>query len=292
MTASGPTPAPPELPPLPATLGDRRLTPANGRVADLRLRGLLAADRFVAPAWQRVAAPLADLRAAPAGARDRQLLHGERFGVLERRDGWAFGFEARDGYVGWVRTEALGADAAPTHWVAARATHLYPAPDLKREPELALSFGALLRVEGDAGRFLALADGRFAPAPHLRALGDWLSDPVVGALVLLGAPYLWGGNTAEGIDCSGLVQAGFRAAGRRCPGDSDLQAAAVGRALPEGRAPRRGDLLAWPGHVALAAGRGRLVHANALHMAVVLEPLADALARMGPPRLRRPGPAR
>lgn len=274
------------------TATDRRVLAANGRVAHVALQGQVAAARFVAPEWRRIGPPLADLRAAPGGARDRQLLHGARFGVLEIRDGWAFGLAEADGYVGHVAAAALAGGPAATHWVAAPATHLYPAPDLRREPLMALSFGARLTVAGVAGAFARTDGGAFAPRVHLRPLGDWLADPVAAARQLLGTPYLWGGNSREGIDCSGLVQAALAATGRPCPGDSDQQAAALGRPLPAGSPPRRGDLVFWPGHVALVAGRGLLIHANAFHMAVAEEPLAAALARIGPASLRRPAALR
>jgi cell wall-associated NlpC family hydrolase len=271
---------------------DRRTLAANGRVAHADLAGRVAAERFVTPEWLRVTATLADLRAAPGGPRDRQLLYGARFGVLEQRDGWAFGLAADDGYVGHVAVAALAAGAAATHWVAAPATHVYPAPDLRREPLLALSFGARLTVVAEDGRHARTDGGGFVPLVHLRRVGDWFADAVAAARCLLGTPYLWGGNSRDGIDCSGLVQAALRAAGRPCPGDSDQQAAGVGRPLPPDAPPRRGDLMVWPGHVALVAGRGRLIHANAHHMAVTEEPLAAALARMGQPRLRRLPPLR
>lgn len=272
---------------------DRRLLPANGRVAEAGLAGRVEALRFVEPEWTRIALPLADLCAAPGGARDRQLLFGARFGVLERREGWAFGRAAYDGYVGYVAEAALGPDGEPTHWVAAPATHLYPAPDIRRSEVAALSFLSEVTVADIRGRWAETAEGLFLPLPHLRPLAERMADPVAAALLLLGTPYLWGGNSRAGIDCSGLVQAAFRACGRPCPGDSDLQAAALGRPLPPGTTARRGDLLFWPGHVAIAAGRGRLLHANAHHMAVVLEPLAEAVGRIaaaggGEPALRRP----
>ncbi len=151
---------------------DRRTLAANGRVAHADLAGRVAAERFVTPEWLRVTATLADLRAAPGGPRDRQLLYGARFGVLEQRDGWAFGLAADDGYVGHVAVAALAAGAAATHWVAAPATHVYPAPDLRREPLLALSFGARLTVVAEDGRHARTDGGGFVPLVHLRRVGD------------------------------------------------------------------------------------------------------------------------
>lgn len=271
---------------------DRRLTPANGRVAHVSLRGQVAADTFVEGELARVAAPLADLCAAPGGARDRQLLAGAAFLVLERRDGWAFGRAEADGYVGWLAEAALAGWVAPTHRMAAPATHLYPAPDLKARETARLSLGAHLTVTGATGAFLRTDTGAFVPAAHLRPLGAWEDDPVRVAESLIGTPYLWGGNSRDGIDCSGLVQAALFACGRPCPGDSDLQAAALGRPLPAGAALRRGDLAFWPGHVGWLADAGTLLHANAHHMAVAAEPLAGAVARIaeaggGAPAFRR-----
>jgi cell wall-associated NlpC family hydrolase len=255
------------------------MTPFNGRVADVALRGTVVAQAFVTPEAQAVAAPLADLCAAPAGARDRQLLRGARFGVLDRRADWAFG-QAEDGYCGWVPEAALGPWHAPTHWVAAPATHLYPAPDLKAPELAALSLGARLTITATAPGWLHEACGAWLPAPHLRALDDRAQDPVAVAESLLGTPYLWGGNSRAGIDCSGLVQLSCRVCGLPCPADSDMQARALGDPLPPATPLKRGDLVFWRGHVGWMADDATLLHANAHHMAVVVEPLADARARI------------
>lgn len=261
--------------------GDRRETPANGRVAARHLAGRVAAERFVQPVLHRVTRPLTDLLRAPGGARDRQLVLGEGVEVLEVHDGHAFGWAVRDGYVGYVRAEALcEATAAPTHMVAVPATHAYTAPDLKRPEICGLSFGSRLCVVAQHGAFVETAEGWFVPEPHLRPPDAPFSDPVSVADLFLGAPYLWGGNSIWGIDCSGLVQAAFLACGHPCPGDSDQQARALGAALPAGSPPRRGDLLFWRGHVALVAGPGMLIHANARSMSVAREPLDEAIARI------------
>lgn len=259
---------------------DRRLTPANGRVAALRLKGLVEAERFTEGRPAAVAVPVADLLAAPEGARDRQLLLGAAVTVHEERGGWAFVEAARDGYVGYLPAGALGPPLAATHIVAVPATHLYPAPDIKARETAHLSFGARLRVVSAAGAFYETETGAFVPRVHLRPANRPFTDPATVAQLFFGAPYLWGGNAIGGIDCSGLVQAAHLACAIPCPGDSDLQEAALGQPLPEDEPLRRGDLVFWRGHVAMAVDGATLIHANAHHMAVAYEPVAEAIARI------------
>lgn len=255
---------------------DRRLTPANGRVAALALAGQVSAERYVAGEPRSVTAPLTDLLATPLGPRDRQLLKGTAVTLFEERDGFAFLQSARDGYCGWVAAGALGPPVTPTHRVAARATHLYAAADIK-SPDLAhLSFGAELAVIAEGRRFWETPDG-FVPKVHLRPLDQPFRDPVTVAQLHFGTPYLWGGNSVLGIDCSGLVQAALLACAIPCPGDSDLQRS-LGTETTG--APQRGDLWFWPGHVALLVDDRTLIHANAHHMATAYEPLAAATLRI------------
>ncbi len=257
---------------------DRRFLRAAEGVAHDSLRGTLDGVRFTSGDWRQVAAPLADLWVTPGGARDRQLLPGARFCVLTTQGGWAFGYDGDDGYCGWVDAGLLADAVLLTHWVASAGTHLYPQPDIKVPERAALPMGARVCVTAFEGRFAATPDG-FIPAAHLRALGDWRDDPVAVARDLLGTPYLWGGNTRAGIDCSGLVQAAFRACGRDCPPDGDLQSAMAGAEVMAGD-EIAGDLVFWPGHVGIVAAPGRLIHANAHHMAVEEEDLAGAEARI------------
>ncbi len=271
---------------------DRRITPANGRVAHVSLRGRVEAAAYVEGERATVSAPLADLLAAPDGPRDRQVLLGDRVLVLDRDRGHAFVQAAKDGYCGWLAEAALGPDRAATHWVSAPASHLYPQPNLRAREAAALTLGVRLAVTGTEGAFAATACGRFVPVQHIRPLTEPAADPVTVAAAFLGTPYLWGGNSRAGIDCSGLAQAALLACGIACPGDSDLQSAAVGRTLAADEAPLPGDLVFWKGHVAMVSGPDEILHATGHFMAVVRESLSGAIARIlsqggGPVTARR-----
>nr|WP_245218794.1 NlpC/P60 family protein [Rubellimicrobium aerolatum] len=242
------------------------------------MRGLVPAQRYVAGEPRRVAVPVADLDGSPGGMRDRQLLWGEGVTVYETRNGVAFVEAQRDGYVGYVSAVSLAPARAPTHRVAVPATHLYRDDDMKSPDLRHLSFGSLVTVEAEGRRFWETPEG-YIPKAHLRPLDRPFTDPAAVAQLLFGVPYLWGGNSVLGIDCSGLVQAALLACGIACGGDSDLQQA-VGAEVPEGEPPRRGDLLFWKGHVAMAVDEGTLIHANAHHMAVAYEGTDHAMRRI------------
>ncbi|WP_375687490.1 C40 family peptidase [Pseudooceanicola sp. LIPI14-2-Ac024] len=258
---------------------DRRRWPANTRVAAARLKGEVAVDRFVDPVTRAVVLPVADLKAAPGGRRDRQVLFGERLNVYEVADGHAFVEAQKDGYTGYVAEAALAEAPAPTHIVCTAATHVYPAADIKVPERFGLSLGARVQVIGTDAKFAQTPEG-FIPIRHLRPLDSPEPDPVAVSERLIGTPYLWGGNSRAGIDCSGLVQAGCVACGIACPGDSDMQERELGAALPEDATLKRGDLLFWKGHVAWVADETRILHANGFDMAVVYEGIDAAIARI------------
>jgi cell wall-associated NlpC family hydrolase len=260
---------------------DPRITLARPDLADLDLQGLVAADRYAAPKPRQVAVPTAALRKAahPMAEQWDQLLFGEVFRVLEIKDGFAWGQAARDGYVGYVAEDDLAALGAPaTHQVAVPRTYAFAEPNIKSRPVGLYSLNALTAIEAIEGRFARGEGTGWFVADHLRPVGVAGDDYVAFAQGFLGAPYQWGGRESLGLDCSGLVQQALAACGQAVPRDTDLQLAFF-TPIAEGER-RRGDLVFWKGHVAILLDADTILHANAHHMAVAIEPLAEAIARV------------
>lgn len=255
---------------------DRRLTPANGRVAAMYLAGQVEAARYLDGWSAMVGVPVLDLCASPDGPRDRQMLLGAAVTVFEDLDGWSF-VQGADGYVGYVLSDLLTAPRTPSHFVATAATHAYTAEDFKSPERYHLPFGARVTVLDERRTFFE-TDVGFVPKKHLRARDRPFSDPATVAQLHFGVPYLWGGNSTCGIDCSGLVAAALQACAIACPADSDMQQADLGASFEGGY--QRGDLLFWKGHVGMMVDDTTLIHANAHHMATAYEPVANAILRI------------
>ncbi len=264
---------------------DRRLTPARANLAAERLRGLVAAPRYAEGQAMRIIAASAPLRRSPRAEAplETEALFGEAVTVYDEDEGWAWAQLARDDYVGYLPNAALGAPSESTHRVAALRTHAYPGPAIKMPPRMALSLGAQLTIVGREGDFAVSENGLYLWSRHLAELDEREPDWVAVAEHFLETPYLWGGRTSEGIDCSGLVQTALMAAGIASPRDSDMQEAALGEpiAIDDGSAPlARGDLVFWKGHVGIMRDPVTLLHANGWHMKTVSEPLAQARDRI------------
>jgi len=266
---------------------DPRVNPLRDDLAAKYLEGKVKAGRFVEGSGMEVIAPQAPLRheRRPDARLDTEALKGEQVTVYDRdAEGWAWVQLNADKYVGWLAAGALGpAGAPPTHRVAALRTFVFPGPSIKLPPIEALPFGAKLNIVRMKDQMAVTSSGFYVPAAHLKPVGEKETDFVAVAERFLGAPYLWGGKTVLGLDCSGLVQIALTASGLPCPRDSDLQEQALGRALTETeRSSRlqRGDLIFWKGHVAIVRDGESLLHANVFHMAVAAEPIAQAVARI------------
>ena len=265
---------------------DPRLTPARGDIAAKYLEGKVEAARFVEGEPFEVIAAVAPLRRAPMADAElmTQALKGERVTIYDHNsEGWAWGQLDSDGYVGWLPDAALAKPGpAPTHRVTALRTFAFPGPSIKLPPVETLVMGSVLTVTREDGAFAITGEGWHLPKSHLAATGDREADFVAVAERFIGTPYLWGGKSSFGIDCSGLVQISLDASGIGCPRDSDMQQASLGRAIDvaETGSLQRGDLLFWKGHVAIARDAKTIVHANANHMATVVEDTAGAIARI------------
>ncbi len=246
------------------------------------LAGVMFAPHYARAEVSSCMADAVPLRAAPsADARTvSQLAYGEAFAVLDIAAGWAWGRCVHDDYVGYLPADALGPVWTASHVVAAPLALIFADADIKAAVIGRLAIGA--RIQGQmVGDFLRTDTG-FIHRRHVLPVDAVEDDAVAVAERLIGAPYLWGGRGAGGIDCSGLVQRSLGACGIAAPRDSDQQRDGLGRALAEDEALIRGDLVFFPGHVGLMVDAERLIHANAFWMAVTVEPLADVVARLAP----------
>lgn len=259
---------------------DPRIVAIRPDLADIAVAGAHFAPHYAAPMMMSGVLPAAVMRGSPSlGAEQTsELLFGEGFALLDLTGGWAWGYCLADHYVGYLAAEALSTPIAPTHRVDMTEAMLHSAPDAASGGPAVLPRGAL--VMGDAeGEWLCTAHG-YLPLAALVEVGREHDDPTAVAEAMVGTPYLWGGRTAKGIDCSGLVQLAWASAGIQLPRDSDLQLAALG--ADKDIAPAdlaRGDLIFFPGHVGIMADSQNIIHASRQWMEVRVEPLAEVAKR-------------
>lgn len=225
----------------------------------------------------QITSAVVDLCRRPEGPRDRQLIYGDQIKVLQENADWSYVQSDKDNYVGHIRSHTIGqTEDEATHQVIAPATHAYESSDFKSPDRISLSFGSTVAVTRTTDRFAETTLGHI-PLVHLAPSGSLQTDPAQVATLFLGTPYLWGGNTCWGIDCSGLVQAALLACGIPCPGDSDMQESL---GSPATGPYKRNDLLFWKGHVAVVTDPNTLIHANAATMSTNFEPIEAAINRI------------
>ena len=262
---------------------DRRLTPARADIAAVHLEGSVDSAHFVEATPMQVIAASIPLFPQPDadGPMDTELLFGEHFDVYDAADGWVWGQAARDGYVGYAPEVAFTEDVLePTHTVRVPRTSVYRSASIKTMPLETLSMTSMLTVEAIEGHFAQLANGCFVPITHIAGIADFEDDFVTVAETFLHTPYVWGGKTAAGFDCSALVQLSMARAGISVPRDSDMQAARNGAPIDSDAPLQRGDLLFWKGHMGVMADADTLLHCTEYTMRTLKEPVADTRERI------------
>lgn len=266
---------------------DLRLVAWREDLAAAKLRGQIKATQYVEGEEAQITAPVADLRALPndEAVLQTQLLYGEPFCIYEEKNGWAWGQAGLDDYVGYLRADNLtplsqqAQNAPPDHQIATLASFIYPKQDIKARPLMALSMGARVKLTEKTERFAKVANLGWVIASHIRPLNEPITDYMAAALQFLDSPYLWGGRSHLGLDCSALVQLALMQAGFVCPRDTDMQENALGRAVLDNDL-QRGDLVFWRGHVGLLQSPTQLLHANATYMKTIIEDFATARKRI------------
>ena len=267
---------------------DNRLHAYRPDLADIKLRGRINAKRFVEGVSMEVVVPVTAMHreASSTAMQTTQALFGERLLAFEIGDDWVWCQLEHDGYVGYIAKATVSNDLTkPTHRVSVPATFLYPLPDIKSQAAINLPMNAKLQIVASDEKFSRLSNGKYVFTKHVKPLNEFESDFVSVAEKFLDVPYYWGGKTARGMDCSGLVQTSLEVCGISSPRDTDMQETQLGQKLMVNDLDglRRGDLVFWKGHVGIMIDQKMLLHANGHHMMTVKEPLAGAATRIADP---------
>ena len=258
---------------------DPRVTPANETVACSTLKGKIKHANFVEAKNYQVNVPFVDLLGSPDGKRNRQLIYGSKVKYFSAAKGWAFIQNTYDNYVGYVPESTIASETQKTHIVTAPLAHVFMEPNIKSKNIEILPLASRVSGEVIENGFLETELG-WISVSQLKRKTELSKDPVEVSKLLQNAPYLWGGNTTLGIDCSGLIQISLLLCGIDCPGDSDQQMNTLGQNIDIGSPRKKGDIIFWKGHVAWALNERQILHANAYHMATVIEEANEAIERI------------
>lgn len=209
---------------------------------------------------------------------DSQLLFGETVKVIEEGDQFHHITSQIDGYTGFVNKDHLTPDRdPPTHFIDALGTHIYKEPDFKTRPLMGLHFLARLKATGTEENGFTQTQTGWVPSTAIKPVTELTAGtaPIDTGQRFLGCPYLYAGRSAQGLDCSALVQLALLRAGIPCPRDSSQQIETGEEATQDNIAP--GDLVFFKAHVGMMIDKDHVINATSRSMDVRIEPLNDLI---------------
>ncbi|MEH6630537.1 MAG: NlpC/P60 family protein [Halopseudomonas aestusnigri] len=261
---------------------DPRLHPIRDDLTAEYLREKVTCNKYSQGQAAQVIVGKSSLRRSPEDGSplDSELLFGEKLTVYDERNGWAWVQNAKDSYVGYIHSADISKEIRPTtHRIQALRTYVFPKPDMKCPPIDLLSIESAISIVQIEGNYSQIQGGGWVYSAHIMSQDIAATDHVSIARRFLGTPYLWGGKTSVGIDCSGLIQVSLSACGITAQRDASMQEKTLGIPV-NSEQTTEGDLIYWSGHVAIALDNKMAIHATANSMDVMIEPIAHITERV------------